>query len=395
MPGAERGPLCGVRIVEFAGLAPAPFAGLLLADLGADVVRIDRPDKPGEGRAQVSALGRGRRSIALNLKDQFQVSVARKLVDRADVLIEGFRPGVMERLGLGPAECCDSNPRLVYGRLTGWGQTGTWAQMAGHDLNYIAVSGVLEPMGPQGQPPTPPLNLVGDFAGGGMLLALGVMAALLERIQSGHGQVIDAAMVDGAALLGTFVFAQLNRGRWSPSRGSNALDGSAPFYATYETADGRYVSVAAIEPQFYAELLGRLGLNDIDPIAQHDRAGWPRLRQRLKETFRHRTRDEWEAVFAGSDACVAPVLSPHEASRHPFHHERKTFVDVGDGPEPVPAPRFSRTPGQVASRSPNRAGQDTEAILRDWGCSTVQTAALPEFSAASVSADPGPVGHCS
>ncbi|HEX8631581.1 MAG TPA: CaiB/BaiF CoA-transferase family protein [Catenuloplanes sp.] len=342
------GPLAGVRVVELASLAPAPFGCMVLADLGADVVRVDRPGGPGAGRLAAppgGPLNRNRRATAVDLKSAAGHADLLRLVGRADVLVEAFRPGVAERLGFGPQRCLELNPRLVYARLTGWGQEGPLAQRAGHDIDYIAVAGALEPLGRAGERPYPPMNLLGDFAGGGMVLAVGVLAALLERERSGAGQVVDAAMVDGSALLTAFLHGMLGAGRWPGPRGRNVLDGGAPFYDTYRTADGGFMAVGALEPAFYAALLAGLGLaNDADLPAQYDVSGWPELRRRFAACFAGRTRAEWTSVFADLDACVAPVLAPTEAHQHPQTAARGTFVDVGGEIQPAPAPRFGRTP---------------------------------------------------
>ena len=355
------GPLAGVRVVELTGLAPGPFGCMVLADLGADVVCVDRPG----GTVPPGALRRSRRVVTLDLRSPAGTDDLLRLADRADVLVEGFRPGVAERLGFGPGVCRARNPRLVYARLTGWGQDGPLAPRAGHDIDYIALAGALEPLGRAGQPPHAPLNLLGDFAGGGVLLAVGVLAALLERERSGAGQVVDAAMVDGSALLTAFLHGMIEQGRWPGPRGTNLLDGGAPFYDTYATADGGHMAVGALEPRFYAELLAGLGLDgDPDLPAQDDRAGWETLRGRLAERFAQRTRDEWTEVFAGLDACVAPVLSPTEAPRHPHNRARGTFLTVGEEVQPAPAPRFSRTPAPPPwlPREPT----DVAGVLREW-----------------------------
>lgn len=369
------GPLSGVRVLEFAGLAPAPFGCMVLADLGAEVLRVDR-----KGDTSTNALGRGRRSVGVDLKNPDGVATVLSLVETADVLVEGFRPGVMERLGLGPDACQERNPRLIYGRMTGWGQDGPMAQQAGHDINYISIAGSLEPIGPAGQPPVPPINFLGDFGGGGLLLAMGVMAALYEREKSGRGQVIDAAMVDGAALIATFVHVLSANGGWSGERGTNLLDGSTPFYTVYETSDGRYMSVGAIEPQFYAEFIRLLGVADEGLPAQHDKDGWPKMRARFAEVFASRTRDEWAEVFAGSDACVAPVLSPTEAHTHPHNVARGAFTDVGGVTQPSAAPRFSRTPADTAGPAP-AGGHGADDALTDWGFTATDIAGLRESGA--------------
>src|ERR1700739_261605 len=322
------GPLSGVRVIEIASLAPAPFGCMILADLGADVLRVDRAARCGpQARRPSDPLGRVRRSIGLNLKDPAGVDVLLRLTDNADVLVEGFRPGVAERLGFGPQVCAERNPGLVFARMTGWGQDGPLALTAGHDIDYIAISGALSMIGRAGESPVPPVNLIGDFGGGGMLLALGILAALVERARSGLGQVVDAAMVDGSALLTSFVYGMRASGTWQDKRGSNLLDGGAPFYDTYVTADGQYVAVGALEPQFYAALLHGLGLTGAELPEQHDRDGWPVLRERFTAAFASRTRAEWEQVFAGTDACVAPVLSLAEAPAPPHAAARGAFVE--------------------------------------------------------------------
>ena len=370
------GPLDGIRVIEIASLAPAPFGCMILSDLGADVLRVERAENCGpDAAAPVDPLVRGRRSIGINLKDPDGLALLLRLAAAADVLVEGFRPGVAERLGFGPDECAARNPRLVYARMTGWGQDGPLAPTAGHDIDYIAVSGALFPIGRFGERPVPPLNLVGDFGGGGMLLALGVLAALLERERSGLGQVVDAAMVDGSALLTAFLYGLRVTGAWKDTRGANLLDGGAPFYDTYQTADGRHVAVGALEPKFYAELLAGLGLSGEDLPAQHDRGGWPVLRARFVEAFLGRTRDEWAEVFAASDGCVAPVLSPGEAPGHPHNASRGTFADVGGVVQPAPAPRFGRSAAGVPAPPP-RPGADTDAVLSELGCTADEITAL-------------------
>ncbi|MEV1014547.1 CaiB/BaiF CoA-transferase family protein [Micromonospora sp. NPDC049801] len=370
--GSSRGgPLAGVRVVELASLAPAPFGCMVLADLGADVVRVDRPGGPGAGRLAAPSGGplqRGRRLTALDLKSPTGVADLLRLVERADVLVEAYRPGVAERLGFGPDVCRDRNPRLVYARMTGWGQDGPLAARAGHDIDYIAVAGALEPLGRAGERPHAPLNLIGDFAGGGMLLAVGVLAALLERERSGLGQVVDAAMVDGSALLTSFLHGLLGTGRWAAPRGRNLLDGGAPFYDTYATADGGFMAVGALEPAFYGELLAGLGLTDADLPHQYDPSGWDELRRVFTERFAERTRDEWTAVFAERDACVAPVLAPGDAHRHPHNAARGTFVEVDGEVQPAPAPRFDRTPTgpPVPAPDPERDASPVEEILTAW-----------------------------
>jgi alpha-methylacyl-CoA racemase len=363
------GPLAALKVVEIAGIGPAPFCGMVLADLGADVVRIDRAaNVTGNylGMPSQDLLNRGRRSIGVDLKNPEGVEVVLDLVAQADVLIEGFRPGVAERLGIGPDACQARNPRLVYGRMTGWGQQGPYAPAAGHDINYIALAGALDPIGRQDQPPTPPINLLGDFGGGGMLLAVGVLAAVVEAQRSGRGQVVDAAMVDGSALLMTMVHSFRSMGMWQDQRGTNMLDTGAHFYDVYETADGRYLSVGAIEPQFYDALLQGLGLAGEELPWQHDRSQWPALKERFAAIFKTRTCDEWCEVFDGTDACVAPVLTIPEAVAHPHNVARATFVEVAGVPQPAPAPRFDRTAPEAPDPPPH-AGQHTDEILDQLG----------------------------
>jgi alpha-methylacyl-CoA racemase len=363
------GPLEGVRIVELAGIGPSPFAGMMLADAGADIVRIDRSDKavyPPRHEPHVDLLNRGRRSVAVDLKHPDGVGLVLRLVEQADVLTEGFRPGVAERLGLGPDVCLSRNPRLVYARMTGWGQDGPWAKTAGHDIDYIAMAGALEPIGRAGERPVPPLNLVGDFGGGGMMLAFGVAAALVSVQRTGKGQVIDAAMVDGAAALMTMTYTLRASGIWKDVRGTNMLDTGAPFYEVYETSDGGYMGVGAIEPQFYAELVRLLGFKPDELPDQNDRPRWPEMKERFAEVFATRTRDEWEEIFTGTDACVAPVLSPGEAPDHPHLRARGTFTEVAGVVQPAPAPRFSGTPGAIRRPPPN-PGQHGDDALAEWG----------------------------
>jgi alpha-methylacyl-CoA racemase len=349
------GPLAGLRVVEMAGLAPGPFAATVLADLGADVIRIDRAT-PGQDVLTLpdDPLARSRRSVGIDVKTPAGLELVRRLVDRADVFVEGFRPGVAERMGLGPEECLDRNPRLVYGRVTGWGQDGPLATTAGHDINYIAIAGALDPVGRSGERPVPPVNFVGDFGGGGLLLAMGILAALHERVGSGRGQVVDASMVDGAALLTTQLHGMHAIGIWPGGRGENTLDGGAPYYDTYRTSDGLHVAVGAIEERFWADLLRVL---DLDPTAmpdRHDPANWPAVREILTATFATRTRDEWTALAEGTDACLTPVLSPWEAADHPHNAARETFVQVGGVTQPAPAPRFDRTPHRPPAATPPR-----------------------------------------
>lgn len=362
-----RGPLAGLTVIELAGLAPGPFAATMLADLGADVIKIDRA-KPGADVLGFDddPLARSRRSIGVDTKTAEGVELVRTLAERADVLIEGFRPGVTERLGLGPDELLARNPGLVYGRITGWGQTGPLAPSAGHDINYIGLSGVLHQIGRAGQRPVPPLNLVGDYGGGGLLLAMGILAALFERTTSGKGQVVDASMVDGAATLATQMFGMFAAGGWNQPRGQNMLDGGAPFYDTYETADGLYVAVGAIEMRFWAALVEVLGLDDAQLPERLDPANWSAVREILAERIRTRTRDEWVKLAEGTDACLTPVLDPEEAPQHPHNIARETFVDVEGRPQPAPAPKFERTPAAQPS-APHETCADTDAVLAEYG----------------------------
>ena len=378
------GPLQHLRVVEFAAIGPVPMAGMLLADLGADVVRIDRPEPSGLGLAmdpRHDVNARGRRSVALDLKSSAGVAAALRLVARADVLLEGLRPGVMERLGLGPEACHAVHPGLVYGRMTGFGQTGPLAQAAGHDLNYIALSGALHAIGPAGGRPVPPLNLVGDYGGGALYLAFGVMAALWERQRSGRGQVVDAAMVDGAASLASIFYGLQAAGDWARQRGANLLDGGAPFYDTYETADGRHVSLAALEPKFFATLAAALGLEPRFVQGQHDRRLWPEMRAAIAAVMRQRTRDDWCARLEGTDACFAPVLAFDEAPGHAHAQARGAFVQVGGVTQPAPAPRFDRTPAATPRRAP-QAGEHTAEVLREAGFDAAEIAALLASGAA-------------
>ncbi|CAM4405023.1 Formyl-coenzyme A transferase [Mycobacterium basiliense] len=361
------GPLDGLRVVELAGIGPGPHAAMILGDLGADVVRVDRPSPSpgGPGRAAKDAMLRNRRVVTADLKSDQGREYVLRLVAKADVLIEGYRPGVTERLGLGPQECAQVNDRLIYARMTGWGQTGPRSQQAGHDINYISLNGILHAIGRADQRPVPPLNLVGDFGGGSMFLLVGILAALWERHNSGKGQVVDAAMVDGSSVLVQMMWAMRATGMWSDVRGTNMLDGGAPYYDTYECADGRYVAVGAIEPQFYAAMLAGLGLHAADLPPQNDVTRWPELRARLGEAFAGHDRDHWTKVFAGSDACVTPVLAFGEVDAEPHLTERHTFYEVDGGLQPMPAPRFSRTvPGQP--RPPAPPLTDIEAVLTDW-----------------------------
>ena len=361
------GPLQGLRVVELAGIGPGPHAAMILGDLGADVVRIERPGK-GAGPATKPGgdyLLRNRRSVAANLKDEQDRDMVLQLVAKADVLIEGFRPGVTERLGLGPEDCAKVNDRLIYARMTGWGQDGPRAQQAGHDINYISLNGALHAIGRAGERPVPPLNLVGDFGGGSMFLLVGMLSALWERERSGKGQVVDAAMVDGSSVLSMMMWAFRGMGMWSDERGVNMLDTGAPYYDTYTCADGRHVAVGAIEPQFYAEMLKGLGLDAAELPGQNDMSRWPELRERLTEAFAAHDRDHWAEVFAGTDACVTPVLSFAEVESEPHNTERDTFYRENGYLYPAPAPRFSRS-APSAPKPPGVPGADTEAVLQEW-----------------------------
>ena len=365
----RQGPLAGLRVLEIEAIGPVPWAAMMLSDIGADVLRVDRPAPPDMGVARdtrYEVSGRGRRSIVVDLKAPDGVQRVLQLAARADVLLEGMRPGVMERLGLGPDACLARNPRLVYGRMTGWGQDGPLAQTVGHDINYIATAGVLHAIGRAGQPPVHPLNLVGDFGGGAMLLVAGVLAALHEARSSGQGQVVDAAMVDGSLALMAPVIGRWQQGDWRDEREANLLDGGAHFYRTYATADGQAVAVGAIEPRFYAALLKGLGLSGEALPAQQDRTAWPAMRERFAAIFAQHTRDHWARVFEGTEACVSPVLSLQEMAQHPHVRARGGLVDVGGVLQPAPAPRFSRTPGAVAGAPVDRGEGGDEAIV-DWG----------------------------
>jgi alpha-methylacyl-CoA racemase len=368
------GPLAGLRVVELAGIGPAPFAGMVLADLGADVLRFDRVGAA-NAVARTDVLNRGRRSIAVDLKDARGAEIVVRAAAGADALIEGFRPGVAERLGIGPEPCLARNLRLVYGRMTGWGQDGPYAAEAGHDITYAAVAGALAHIGRAGQPPTPPLNLVADFGGGGMLLALGVVSAVLAAERTGAGQVVDAAMVDGVALLMAPFFMALRSGYFTNERGTNLLDSGAPFYDSYTCADGRYVAVGALEPQFYAALLAGLGIDPAEVGDQHDTSGWPALRERLTAAFATRPRDEWVAHFAGRDACVAPVLTTEETLADPHLRARGTVFELDGVPQPAPAPRFTATPAAL-DRPPPEPGEHTDEVLAELGYAVAEAKAL-------------------
>jgi len=359
------GPLDGVRVIEIAGLGPAPFAAMLLADMGADVVRIDRTGGGVDPAAKRYAMHRGRRSIAVDLKHPRGADTILRLVERSDALIEGFRPGVMERLGLGPDACLARQPRLVYGRMTGWGQDGPLASAAGHDINYIALAGALRNFARRDERPLPPLNLVGDFGGGGMFLAFGIVCAVLEASKSGQGQVVDAAMVDGAAILTTMFHGLIAQGRWNDVPGTNFADTGAPFYEVFETADGEYISIGAIERPFYKELLERLGLDEAQLPRRSDESAWPTLKEQFEALFATKTRDEWCRMLEGTDACFAPVLSLREAPLHPHNVARSTFLEHDGVVQPAPAPRFSRTPPELDLGAP-APGEHSDAVLLDW-----------------------------
>lgn len=364
-----QGALHGVRVVEFGGLAPASVAGLMLSDLGADVIRIDRDGHPADTRA--NTLRRGRRSISIDLKSPTGRDVARCLIARADILLEPYRPGVMERLGLGPTDAAAINRRLIYARLTGWGQDGPLAQRAGHDITYLALTGALHPIGPADEPPVPPLNYVADMAGGTMPLLIGILAAMHERASSGLGQTVDAAMIDGVPMVAAALFRGLADGSWLPERGKNMLDGAAPYYRCYECADGRYIAVGAVEPQFYAELVRGLGLQLDDLPAQNDRTQWPSVSGSFAAAFAGRTRDEWTRHFEDTDACVAPVLSPEEAPLHPHVAHRQAFVSIDGHYQPGPVPKLGRTPSTPSGPAPE-PGQHSTEILREAGLTDEQ-----------------------
>ncbi len=364
------GPLKGIRIVELAGIGPGPFCAMMLADMGAEIIRVDRKGAK-DPRGKYNVLLRGRPSIGVDLKTPEGVETVLKLIGKADALIEGFRPGVMEKLGLGPEVCLARHPRLVFGRMTGWGQSGPMAQAAGHDINYISLSGVLHAIGNRNGKPVPPLNLVGDFGGGGMMLAFGIVCALLEARQSGKGQVVDAAMTDGSATLMAIIYGLKAMGTWSNERGTNMLDGGAHFYDTYECSDGKYVSIGSIEPQFYAMLLEKTGLDDQSPGTYLDKARWPDLKERLAAVIKTKTRDEWCALMEGTDICFAPVLDLDEAPRHPHNVARATFIEIDGVMQPGPAPRFSRTSPEISGSRKTPAD-----LLRDWGLGPEEIAAL-------------------
>ena len=359
------GPLAGIKVVEMAAIGPVPFCAMMLSDMGAEVIRIDRLSQKGSGH-RANVLFRGRKSIAVDLKNQQGVETALKLIDKSDVVIEGFRPGVMERLGLGPETCLKQNPRLVYGRMTGWGQHGELSQAAGHDINYISLAGALGSMGYPDRPPTPPLNLIGDFGGGAMYLLSGVLAALLERHSSGNGQIIDAAMTDGTASLLSGFYGMMAMGMWTTDRYKNRLDGGAFYYGSYECKDGKHISLGSLEPQFYALLLEKCGIADDGFKEQLDQGAWPLKRQKMEILFKTKTRDQWCELLEGTDVCFSPVLDLEEAPNHPHNQDRDTFVDFEGVTQPAPAPRFSRTQGKIQS-SASLIGENSEEILEKWG----------------------------
>ena len=360
------GPLAGEKVIEMVGIGPGPLSAMLLADMGAEVIRIDRPGGDQRVARSAALLGRNRKSVVVDLKNPSGIETVLRLMERADALMEGFRPGVMERLGLGPGECLKRNSRLVYGRITGWGQDGPLAMSAGHDINYIALAGALHAIGEKGGKPLAPLNLLGDFAGGGMFLAFGMVCALLEARQSGLGQVIDCSMVEGTALLTTLFFAMHQAGLWKDERGSNGVDGASHFYNTYETQDGKWIAIGAMEPQFYAALIAKIGADPQRFARQNQPDTWPELKAELARIFKTRTRAQWQDLLEGSDACFAPVLSLAEAPGHPHNRARGSFIEVDGTVQPAPAPRFSRTAPEV-KHGPRPAGADTEEVLHAWG----------------------------
>ena len=373
------GPLAGIKVVEMAGIGPGPFCAMMLSDMGAEVIRVDRLAHKGSGH-RANVLNRGRRSIAVDLKNPDGVAAVQQLIDGADVVIEGFRPGVMERLGLGPDTCLARNPRLIFGRMTGWGQSGPLAPAAGHDINYISIGGALGAMGYSDRPPAPPLNLVGDFGGGAMYLLAGVLAALVERGTSGKGQVIDAAMTDGTASLLSPFYGMMAMGMWTKERMDNRLDGGAHYYGSYACADGKFISIGSIEPQFYALLLELCEIDDPEFAKQNDKQHWTSLRGKLEALFMTRTRDQWCTLLEGTDVCFAPVLDLQEAPQHPHNVARQSFVEIDGVTQPAPAPRFSRTPTSVQAPAA-MAGEHSEEILNDWGFSPDEISALKQSGA--------------
>lgn len=376
------GPLQGLKVVEIAGIGPGPFCAMLLADMGADVVRVDRAGRFSVMNDKFDFLNRGKRSVSVDLKKPEGVEAVLKLVEKADIILEGFRPGVMERLGLGPEVCLARNPKIAYGRMTGFGQEGPMAKAAGHDINYIAMSGALHMIGHKGGRPVPPINLVGDFGGGSMFLAFGLLAAVIEARTSGKGQVVDATMIDGAALLTTMMYGMKAQGLWQDERGVNLLDTGAHFYDTYETKDGKYVSIGSIEPQFYAELMRLAELDPADFGAQMDASSWPAMKEKLAAVIKAKTRAEWDALMEGTDVCYAPVLSMEEAPKHPHNIARGVFFEQDGHVQPAPAPRFSRTRPDTPAVPP-MPGQDTDQALADWGFTAAEIARLKEVGAAS------------
>ena len=373
------GPLSSLKILEFAGIGPGPMCAMLLSDMGAEVIRIDRMVKADLGLKRdpkKDVMNRGRRSIAVDLKRPEGVELVLKMIEQADAITEGFRPGVMERLGLGPAVCMTRNKKLVYGRMTGWGQYGPLSQAAGHDINYISLTGALNAVGREGEVPVHPLNLVGDFGGGALYLAMGVLAAIIEAKSSGRGQIVDCAMTDGSASLMSMFYGMKSMGGWSEERGTNAIDTGSHYYNVYETADGKYISIGSIEPKFYQEMLEKTGLVDDDTLAdQQDRDNWPDMKARFSEIFKTKSRDQWCQIMEGSDVCFAPVLNMQESIDHPHNIARETFVEVGGVVQPAPAPRFSVTPSEI-SKPPSAPGEDTDRVLKDWGFNEEEVASL-------------------
>ncbi|MED5530423.1 MAG: CaiB/BaiF CoA-transferase family protein [Pseudomonadota bacterium] len=361
------GPLTGIKVIEMAAIGPVPFCAMMLSDMGAEVIRIDRLSQKGSG-SSANVLYRGRKSVAFDLKNSIALDSTLRLSDQADVILEGFRPGVMERLGLGPEVCLERNPKLIYGRMTGWGQSGPLSHAAGHDINYISIAGALGSMGYADRPPAPPLNLIGDFGGGAMYLLAGILAAIVERNSSGKGQVVDAAMTDGPASLLSPFYGLMAMGMWSTERYSNRLDGGAFYYGSYECSDGKYISLGSLEPQFYALLLEKCGITDETFKEQSDQEAWPIKREKMEALFKTKTQQEWCGILEGTDVCFAPVLNLKEAPDHPHNKTRQTFVKVQGVTQPAPAPRFSRTQGKIQSPAA-LTGENTEEVLSDWGFS--------------------------
>lgn len=373
------GPLAGIKIVEIGGIGPAPMCGMILSDMGAEVLRVDRPvsNDPVDITPKFNLLNRGKRAIRVDLSRREGVEIVLRLAEQADAFLEGFRPGVVERLGIGPEACSSRNSKLIYGRVTGWGQEGPLAHNAGHDINYIALTGALHAIGRSGEAPVPPINLLGDYGGGALLLAFGIVCGLLEASRSKKGQVVDAAMVDGVASLMTFLWGLKAMGIWKDRRGENLLDTGAHFYDVYETADGKYISIGSIEPKFYAELLRLIGLEESDLAEQMDRARWPQMRELFRAIFKKKTRDEWCILMEGTDVCFAPVLSMEEAPIHPHNKARGTFVEIDGVIQPAPAPRFSRTKPEILF-PPSEQSQHTDAVLTNWGFTTDEITKLRE-----------------